>query len=145
MGTSILIRHTVRKENNLLQDLKDLYFDLIKVMNTTNVAFWDTDIFGPGMVINTKKQKPNRVVVIGGIKTWKKRVFVLAHEVGHIYYLTKMDGFSVLVLRKNVSSENSANKTACKILDEIDVELKKEFIQMYNRLNKNSRRKQFKL
>lgn len=114
-------------------------------MNKTNVAFWDTDIFGPGVVINTKKQKPNQVVVIGGIKTWKKRLFVLVHEIGHIYYLSKIGDLSILVLRRSVSSETAANKTACKILDEIDIELKKEFVQMYNQLNKNSRRKQFKL
>lgn len=124
--------------------LKDLYLDLVEVLIMANVAFWDTDLNGPAVVIAVRSLKAKYVVIVGGNKTWKRRVFVLAHEIGHIFHISrgKKNG---LELRRRIGSEKQANLTACKILDVLDPKLKKEFAKMYNTLNKGSRRKKFEL
>lgn len=128
----------------MISDLKDLYQNLCEIMIEAKVAFWDTDLYGPGVAISMRKPRPRYVVVIGGNRTWKQRVFVLVHEIGHIFYVKSCEDLNGLALRKRPAKEEAANRTACKILDSVDVGLKKEFAQMYNKLNRNTRRKRFK-
>lgn len=128
----------------MTQDLKDLYHDLVQVLDKAGVAFWDTDLFGPGVTISVKTMKAKHVIVIGNSKTWKRRVFVLAHEIGHLFHVVRGTDTNGLTLRKSIGSEEAANKTACSILDEVDPELKKEYAQLYNYLNRKTRRKKFK-
>lgn len=128
----------------MTQEFKDLYENLFDIMLDAKVAFWDTDLFGPGVAISMRKPRPRYVIVIGGNRTWKRRVFVLVHEIGHIFYTTKKDDINGLMIRKRPAREEAANRVACKILDSIDTSLKKEFAQMYNHLNRKTRRKKFK-
>lgn len=127
----------------MINKLKDLYLDLAEVLISAKVPLWDTDLHGPGVVISVVKLK--YVVVLGGNRTWKSRIFTMAHEMGHIFYMYEKNGKSRLKLRSGVSSEREANLTACKILDVVDPKLKVEYARFYNKLNKGSKRKKFEV
>jgi Zn-dependent peptidase ImmA (M78 family) len=129
--------------SQMVKKLIELYTDLVEVCIMANVGFWDTDLHGPGVVIDVKGLKAKYVIVLGKNRTWEKRVFVLCHEMGHIFYPYKKT--NKLKLRKSAAREKNANIVACKILDTVDVNLKKEYVKFYNTINKGSKRKKFEL
>ena len=126
--------------------MKRFYQELTIALHHAGVAFWDTEVDGPGVTIYSKGRSMRYVIVVGGSKSLKKRLFYLAHEIGHAIDVDKFtDGRLVFKLRKKPSmSERKANETACKILDALDPKLSKQFEKHYNEMHASSGRNKFK-
>jgi len=110
------------------------------------VAVWDTHHDGPGVTMwrkSRKKYKPAKyVIVVGYYKSLKKRLFVLAHEIGHCMIMKETrDGHLYLAPRKRPVGEEGANKTAMAVLKEFGEDLPSEFAKFYNWANRHSKRR----
>lgn len=120
---------------------KKAYLNLIHQMNQTHVWVYDTKIHGPGIAFRMPEKA--ELICIDGRMSWKNRLFIMAHEVGHLFYLTQ----SGLKRRKNVGTEFQANKTAIKLLKifKQNNKLLVEYAKLYNRFNRGSKKNSFLL
>lgn len=113
------------------------------------ISVWDTHEDGPGVTIwrkLNKKYYPSQfLITIGYFKSKKKRLFVLAHELGHCTILKEGHTGIYLANRKTPSGEIKANEMAVKILSTFNDTFPIEFAKFYNWANRySSRRKRMK-
>lgn len=134
-----------------MHNLSSAYTLLLVAASVEGIVVFDTERDGPGVTLWLKKPPSNNekrfVIVVGHYKSLKKRLFVLAHELGHCtMFKRNKNGEGYLKLRKNPCGELEANKTAVRILNELDPRYPKQFADFYNHANReSSRRKPFKL
>jgi len=120
---------------------KQAYLSLIRQMNEVGVWVYDTKIHGPGIAFRMFKK--TELICIDGKMPWKNRLFVMIHEIGHLFYLNQT-GFKK---RKNVGTEIQANKVAIKLLKMFkkNNKLLFEYAKLYNSFNRGSKRNSFLL
>lgn len=113
--------------------------ELVSILGENSVKVLDAEYNDVKTITLSKGTR--YVLVIGKVKSLRRKFFVLCHEVGHFMYLSKKG----LRFRKYpTSSEESANRVACKMISMLDKKLVKKFEIYYNQLNKNSCRVRFK-
>lgn len=108
---------------------KQTYYELISILHHFNVHFYDPKIYGPGVAF-TFNDEINGAIAIDGCLSTKNKIFVILHEIGHLFYFKHE-----LILRKHSGNEQQANDTACQILSEIEPKLIKEYEQYYKKIN----------
>lgn len=119
--------------------LRKAYDDTVTVLRKHGVEVRDAAVDDVETILFNRDTR--YVIVIGDVKSLRRRFFVLCHELGHVMYLGK----GGLTLRRAVpASERSANKVACKLIGFLDKRLVKRFENYYNDLNRNSCRARFK-
>lgn len=134
-----------------MSSVASAYTMLLVAASLEGIVVFDTESDGPGVTLWLKKQPSRKskrfVIVVGHYRSLKKRLFVLAHELGHCTMLKKNEqGDLFLKLRKNPCGELEANKTAVRILKELDHRYPEQFVTFYNQANEGSyRRKPFVL
>lgn len=108
-----------------------------------NVLIYDTAIHGPGVSIDLRYGGPRRLICVDGKLSWKKRLFVMLHEIGHLFYYSKLK----LKFRRRAGSEIQANRTAIKLLkifsEEDNRRICLEYAKYYNSMLKGSARNKF--
>lgn len=121
-----------------------LYLDLRESIIDIGVFVYDTDIQSPGAAVDLRYGGPRRFIIICGKRSWRDRLFILLHEIGHMF---KYSGGNLIPLARMNASERRANLTAVKILDDLrktfKINLLKSYAAFYNSMNKNSRRAKF--
>lgn len=122
------------------REIKKLYLEMVGEMLSCGVFVYDTKLHGVGMAFNFGASSNQKLICIDGSIGWKRRLFVLFHEIGHLFYL---DRNGHLIPRKANSSELNANKMAVKLLDEFLPELAHEYASYYNHVNRKNRRAKF--
>ena len=109
------------------------------------ISVWDTHEDGPGVTIwrkqNRKYFPSNYLITISYYRSKKRRLFVLAHELGHCTMLKDSKVGPYLENRKSPVGEVKANETAMFILSTFDDKLPHEFAKFYNWANRYSKRR----
>jgi len=121
------------------------YFSLIELVEEYGIIIWDTAIEGPGGTLKLRKSGNKCLILIDGSLSYKKRILVLLHEIGHIFYYRHQE----LKLRKRAAGETEANRTAVKLLRSFErlhgIDLVPEFVRFYNESNRGKKRSKFVL
>lgn len=110
------------------------------------ISVWDTHEDGPGVTIwrklNKKYYPSNYLITIGYFRSKKKRLFVLAHELGHCTMM-KINRYDEPYLknRKTPAGEIKANEMAVKMLETFSDKFPQEFAKFYNWANRYSKRR----
>lgn len=124
---------------------KTAYLELIGHLNEKNVWVYDTQIHGPGMAFDLRKGGTRRLIGIDGKMSYKKRLFVLMHEVGHFFWFSTVK--QRLNFRKGIGSEQAANRTAIRLIKTLTgkdrASLHLEYARFYNSMNKGNQRNSF--
>lgn len=125
-----------------LSKVQDAYWFIRDILaEYCNVFVWDTNLDGPGMTMNIKKSPGKFVVIVGGPKKLKDRMFILAHEFGHCATFNIKNNKGYVKPRKNVCGEGEANRTAIKLVKLYDPSWEQEFKDLYNKANEGNARK----
>lgn len=118
----------------------EFFYDTVTAMETSGILVLD---MMPGVSFMMKsrnhKAKIKAVVSVSWMGSWKKSLFVLLHELGHVASVKVKNGDVVISMRKSPSSETSANITACNLLVGFGFEdTVPAYVKMYNDLNKEA-------
>jgi Zn-dependent peptidase ImmA (M78 family) len=112
------------------------YHQIFKFLINENIIVYDTAIHGPGLAIDLRHGGPKRLVCIDGKLPWKNRLFVILHEVGHLFYFKGIK----FKPRKTPASEVQANITAIKLLHSLSnlpaKNIHLDYARYYNKIAK---------
>lgn len=122
------------------KEIKKFYLEMLSEMLGCGVFVYDSSIHGVGMAFNFGASNHKRLICVDGSISWKNKMFVLLHEIGHLFYI---DINGNLRYRRTNAGELGANRTAVKLLDEVFPELIEEYASYYNKMNKSKPRKKF--
>lgn len=116
-------------------EFKELYKELAQTLNNIGCSVCDFDYWG--YCSSTKGIKA--FIVIKPSMSYKGKYFTLAHEAGHLFYMSKG---KILNWSKNSRSENQANWFALQLIkrNNIDVEEYKEFYNKALKISKNRKK-----
>ncbi len=124
-------------------NFKLAYLEAFNHVQLLGILVYDTKIHGPGMAFDLRFGGSKRIICIDGSLSYKKRLFVLLHEIGHLFYLEKLQ----LKPRKATGSEKQANKTVVRLLGILHKKHQKrlanEFARYYNSMAKGTHRARF--
>lgn len=118
----------------------EFFYDTVIAMESAGVLVLD---MMPGvsfmMRSRSHRAKVKAVVSVSWMGSWKKTLFVLLHELGHVASAKAIGGNVKISIRKSPSSEKSANMTACNLLVRFGFEdVVGSYVKMYNDLNKEA-------
>lgn len=113
------------KSNRIeVKTYKDLYFALkecvpseVVVVDRHEIGFCISGFFCTAIYVNPSL-------------SWKKRIYVLAHEIGHCCYMRKCR--IIKSQAKDLANEKIANKRAISILKKMGLDCEKDFYEFYN-------------
>jgi len=77
-----------------------------------------------------RNRRSRRAIVVGCASSWKERLFVLAHEVGHAFYVKR---FGPLVARRRLAPEAWADRAGRVLVAEHSEELAREYDRFVDR------------
>lgn len=118
----------------------EFFYDTVTAMESQGIIVLDM-MPGVAVMLRNKKHraKVKAIISISWMGSWKKSLFVLLHEVGHLASAKPFKDGVKLVVRKSPSSEKAANTTACKLLVGFGFEdVVPSYVRMYNELNKEA-------
>ena len=118
----------------------EFFYDTVIAMESEGIVVMDM-MPGVAMMIRNKnhRSRVKAVISVSWMGSWKKSLFVLLHELGHVARVKRQEDGVKVVLRKSPSSEKEANLTACKLLVGFGFEdVVNSYVKMYNDLNKEA-------
>lgn len=105
-------------------NFEDEFWELADKMNSALVVFYRAG--EPGWTVNNSEAK--FIIAINHNISWEKKLFVLCHEIGHIFYIDVVGDFMI----EYTHDETTAHQRAKKILSKIDEELFEEYVDYFN-------------
>lgn len=118
-------------ENN--PNYKRLYRDLAQTLYNLNCYVCDFDVLGHV----THSEVTKAFIHIEPKMNYKGKLFVLAHEAGHIFYMKKGKAFN---WAKKMRTEKQANFFAVQLLRMLKVDVSEYYLH-YNKAKKRKKRK----
>ena len=118
----------------------EFFYDTVVALESEGVVVLDM-MPGVSLMLRNKRHRARvkAIISVSWMGSWKKSLFVLLHELGHVASAKATNNGAKIVMRKSPSSEKAANTTACKLLVEFGFEdVVPSYIKMYNDLNKEA-------
>lgn len=118
----------------------EFFYDTVVAMESEGIVVLDM-MPGVAVMLRNRKHrsKVKAIISVSWMGSWKKSLFVLLHELGHLASAKATKNGVKIFLRKSASSERAANTTACKLLVGFGFEdVVPSYVKMYNDLNKEA-------